>query len=87
MTEVSLLNLVQYLDSAVEKVFKPHVTWLALQAQWPNHLVTKIGALGDGFKINFDTVLEVLLSLLCSFVLRGTKVPYCGSSALETAAE
>ena len=61
--------------------------WLAYQARSSNHLVSKVGALGDGFKIISNAVLEVLLGPFCSFVLRGTKVPFCDSSALETAAE
>ena len=85
--EVCLFDIVQYLDLAVEKIFEPHVPWLASQAQPSNHLVSKVGALGDSFKIIPNAVLEVLLGPFCSFVLCGTKVPFCDSRALETDVE
>jgi hypothetical protein len=30
-TKIALLDVVQYLDPAAEKLFKPHVSWLASQ--------------------------------------------------------
>jgi hypothetical protein len=86
-TKVAPFYVVQYLDPAVEKLFEPHVSWLGFQTQPSNHLVSKVGALGDGFEVIPNAVLEVLLASLRAFILRSTKIPLRDSSALEAVAE
>jgi len=76
VTKILLLDICQYLDSTVEKFFKPHVCWLASHAKPSNDLVSKVGTLGDGFKIILQAPLEVLLGSLISFIVVGTKVPF-----------
>ena len=85
--KVALLHIVQYLDPAVEKLFEPHVSWLGLQTKSLNHLISKIGALGDGFEVIPNAVLAVLFTSLHAFVLCSTKIPLRDGSALETTAE
>ena len=61
MAEVAIFDVIQNLDSAVEKVFEPHVSWFASQTQPANDLVAEVSALGDGFKIVLHALLEGLL--------------------------
>jgi hypothetical protein len=86
-TKIFFFDIVQYLNSTVEKFFEPHVCWLASQVKPSNDLVPKVGALGDGFKVILQALLEVLLGPLVSFVLAGTKVPFCDSHTLKAAAK
>jgi len=86
MTKISFFDVVQYLNSRVEKFFEPHVGWLASQAKPSNDLVPKVGALGNSFEVKLLALLEVLLSPLVSFVL-STKVPFCDSHTLKAAAK
>ena len=64
MTKILFLVICQYLDSTVEKFFELHVCWLASQAQPSNDLVSKVGALGDGFKVVLQALLKFFSVLL-----------------------
>ena len=50
-------------------------------------MVPKVGALGDGFDVILQALLEVLLGPLVSVVLIGTKVPFRDWQALKAAAK
>jgi hypothetical protein len=50
MMKISFFDVVQYLNSTVEKFFESHVCWLASQVKPLNDLVPKVHALGDGFE-------------------------------------
>jgi hypothetical protein len=84
---VLFLDICQYLDLTVEKIFELHVCWLASQAKPSNDLVSRVGGLGNGFKVILQAPLEVVLSPLVSFVLVGTKVPFCDCHTLKAAAK
>jgi len=85
MMKILFLDVCQYLDSTVEKFFKPHVCWLASQAKKLNDLVLKVGALGNGFELILQAPLEVLLSPLDSFIRVGTKVPFHDCHTMKAA--
>ena len=87
MAEVAILDVIQYLDPAVEKFFEPHVGWFASQTQPANDLVAEVSALGDGFKIVLHALLEVLLGPLLLVILGSAKVPFGDGHALEAAAK
>lgn len=88
-TKISFLDVVQYLNLMVEKVFELHASRLVPQAKPPNYLIVKVGALGNSFKVvpQAQAALEVLIGPLWPVVLGGTHVPFCDSNALEAAAE
>ena len=85
--KILFLDVCQYLDLTVEKFFEPHVCWLASQAKPSNDLVSKMGALGDGFEVVLQAPLEVLLGPLVSFILVGTMVPFRDCHTLNAAAK
>ncbi len=85
--EISFFDIVQYLNLMVEKVLKPHVSWLASQVEPSNDLIPKVGELGGHFEIVSHTLSEVFLGTFCAFILCGTEIPLCGSSTLQAAAE
>jgi hypothetical protein len=53
----------------VEKVLKPHVSWLASQVEPSNDLIPKVGALGGRIEIAPHALREVFLGMFRAFVL------------------
>ena len=82
-----LFDIVQYLNSPVEKVLEPHVSWLASQVEPSNDLIPKVCALGSHFEIISQALLEVLPGPFCALVLGGTEIPLCGGCTLDATAE
>ena len=60
---------------------------LASQAQPANDLVAKISALGDGFEVILQALLEVLLGPFFFLIFGSKKVPFGDSHALKAAAK
>jgi hypothetical protein len=81
------LDVCQYLDTMVEKFFKPHVCWPVSQSKPSNDLVSKVSTLGNGFEVVLQAPLEVLLSPLVSFEWVATKVQFCDWHTLKAAAK
>ena len=50
MVKISLLDIVQDLCMAIEKLFKLHLSRLALEAKPVNDLFIKVSALGSSFE-------------------------------------
>ena len=64
LMKISLLDVVQNLNSTVAKVLKPHVARLAFEMKPANDLVAKVGALGNSLKVVLQALLEVFLVCL-----------------------
>jgi hypothetical protein len=65
------------------------MTRLGLEVQPANHLIVKVGTLGNSLQIihYHYVVCEVLLCALVPFVIDGAEVPFNSSNTLQTAAE
>ena len=79
--KVTLLELevVQDLGMSIEKFFKLHVSRLALEAKPQNHLIAKVGNLGNSLYVIIDVSNEVLLCMLVPFELSCTEIPFDGN--------
>lgn len=69
----------------VEEFLKKHVGLFVLQPDSMDHLVAKIGALGDGLQVVPDTWSKPLIAPLVVAVLCGTIVSHYYWNCLQTA--
>ena len=71
----------------IEEVLKSHVPGLTPQAKPMNHLISKVHAFGNGFKIVMDALIKIRAGAPVATILGSTVVPLCGWDTLETAAK
>jgi hypothetical protein len=86
MRKIALLDIVQDLNTPVEKIFELPVSRLALEVEPMNDLVRRL-CIGSGLKVVLHAVGKALLCVFVPFTLDGTKVPLVGSCSLKAAAQ
>ena len=64
------------MNSTIEEVLKSHVTGLRPQTKPMNHLVSKVCALGNGFEIVADALIESCFGTSIASILVGTEVSH-----------